>query len=249
MPNAYNNPDAAADFSSFLESDNGRLQKQLLYDSIAPHLPNDKLARILDAACGEGWLSAVLQENGYSAVKAFDSSEPLIELARRAHSGIDFKIADATADISYAPEEFDTVILNMAAHDLNDLSKGFKNLHAVLKPGGKFIITVANPYYSFPVGVWKRGLWGRLTGKKPQLKLRPYHEFHREGGKLFNWKDHMSSYFYPMSEYMNRALEAGFSLTAMQDLEMEQDSPKFDVQHQMHRYPIIVLLAFKKGGE
>lgn len=261
MPNAYDNTATASAFSDFLESDNGRIQKQLLYENILPYLLNDKTARILDAACGEGWLSARLNQDGFANVAGFDSSSPLIEQARKTHSGsenkpenkpenkIDFQIADAAGQLPYDAASHDVVILNMAAHDLDDLPASFQNMHGLLKPNGKFIMTIANPYYGFPVGVWKRGIWGRLTGKKPHLKVRPYHEFRRQGGKLFNWKGALSSYFYPMSEYINHALGAGFTLTEMKDLGMETDSDQFDVQHQLHRFPIVVLLAFEKRGE
>jgi SAM-dependent methyltransferase len=137
----------------------------------------------------------------------------------------------------------------MAARDFSDLHKAFNNLHAVLKPGGTFIMTIANPYYSFPVGVWKRGLKGFLLRQKPQLKLRPYNWFRRDLQGLHNWKDSLHSYFYGLSDCLNAALAAKFALKKFEDLQVSADSPHFNVQYQLHRFPTIILLAFEKGPE
>jgi len=253
MTNVYQDPAAAGAFSQFINSEDGKIQRDLLYQKISAYITTESAA-VLDAACGQGWLAGRLHENFPRAqVEAFDSSEILIREAKEKYPGIDFRAADATQPLPYPAQSFDYVILNMAAHDIDHLSDAFANLHHALKPGGIFLMTVANPYYSFPVGVWKRGLSGVLLNKKPALRVRPYHEFRRQsesaGGKLFNWKGDMSSYFYPLSEYLNRALAAGFALQALHDLDLSTDNPEFNAHYQLHRFPMILLLAFKKGGE
>jgi SAM-dependent methyltransferase len=247
MPNAYDNQASADAFAEFIESEDGKIQRQVLYDNIVPYLANPQ-ARILDAACGQGWLAAKLSDQ-FAHIEAFDSSRGLIAKAKQLYPKINFQVADATTDLPYADNEFDAVILNMAAHDMNDLVGAFKNLHRALKPGGTFIMTMANPYYSFPVGVWKRGLIGRLLNKKPHLKVRPYHSFARQAGKLHQWDGNMSSYFHPLSEYITQALAAGFSLRAFRDLQLDHDSPSYNAQYRLYRFPIILLLAFEKSVE
>jgi SAM-dependent methyltransferase len=154
-----------------------------------------------------------------------------------------------TESIPYADNSFDVVILNMAAHDLSDLAKGFRNLHRVLKPGSKFLMTIANPYYGFPVGVWKRGVIGRLLNKFPKLQLRPYHFFARQKNQLHAWSGELSSYFYPLSEYLDQALASGFRLQVFRDLENPTDSDKYDARFRLYRWPMILLLVFEKGGK
>jgi ubiquinone/menaquinone biosynthesis C-methylase UbiE len=247
MTNVYQNPAAAGAFSKFINSEDGRIQRDLLYRKISAYITN-KNAGILDAACGQGWLAAALQTDYPGAkIEAFDSSEILINEARQKYPSINFRVADATQPLPYAEGSFNYAILNMAAHDIDNLQAAFANLNRSLKPGGTFIMTVANPYYSFPVGVWKRGLWGFLLNKKPALKVRPYHEFRR--GNLFNWKDGMSSYFYPLSEYLGKAVGAGFALKAMSDLDISTDNPRFNAHYQLHRFPMILLLVFEKSSE
>jgi SAM-dependent methyltransferase len=247
MPNAYDNQDAAAAFTDFVNSDNGRIQRQLLYNHVCLFIPN-KDSHILDAACGQGWLAAALHQQ-YPNIAAFDSSRDLVTRAKQQYPGINFQAADITGTLPYPSESFDVTVLNMAAHDINDLAKAFTNLCSVTKSGGTFIITIANPYYAYPVGVWKRGLWGRLLNKKPQLKLRPYHWFTKKTGQLHNWKGRLSSYFYPTAEYINQAINAGFELKQYHDLGLDNDSGNFDSQYQLYRYPLILLMVFKKRTE
>ncbi len=247
MPNAYDNKSSADDFATFIESEDGRIQREVLFENIIPYL-QDPNAKILDAACGQGWLAGKLSGQ-FKNIEAFDSSRDLIEKAKRNYPTVSFQLADATATLPYQNNEFDVVILNMAASDLSDLSKAFGNFSRVLKPDGTFVMTTANPYYGFPVGVWKRGLKGFLLRKKAQLRLRPYHHFAKQKGQLHNWDGHKSSYFYPLSEYFNQALRAGFSLRAFRDLESQQDSPNYDVRYRLNRFPLILLLAFEKSGE
>ncbi len=252
MPNAYDNPASAEEFNSFLESKNGQIQRNLLLERIVPYL-RDRNAYILDAACGQGWLAAALRSHVQSPrlIKAFDSSTALITTAQKKYPCINFRILDITATLPYADDNFDYIILNMAAHDIHDLPAAFANLFRLLKPNGTFIMTVANPYYAYPVGVWKRGLIGRLFRKKPSLKVRSYHEFRRgpKNSTLHNWKSHLSSYFYPLADYLNTALRAGFILKSFEDLELPTDSPHFDSQYQLYRFPMIVLMVFEKGGK
>lgn len=247
MPNAYDSEAAAAAFDKFLASEDGQIQQEVLWKNIEPYLGKSE-GRILDAGCGQGWLSAKLIEL-YPNTEAFDASVALIDIAKRNHPQINFQVADVTETIPYQDSSFDIVILNMAAHDLSNLAKGLHNLNRVLAPGGKFIMTIANPYYSFPVGVWKRGVIGRLLNKFPRLQLRPYHFFARQKNQLHAWSGELSSYFYPLSEYIDQALASGFKLQVFRDVESPTDSNKYDAHYRLYRWPMILLLVFEKSSK
>jgi len=245
MPNAYDNPATAEAFERFLASPDGQIQQDILYENLLFFLPNPSV-RILDAACGQGWLSGKLGHQ-FQNVEAFDSSRDLIKQAQQNHPGVNFQVADLTVSIPYPDQSFDIAILNMAGHDLSDLAASFANLNRVLKPGGQLIMTIANPYYAFPVGVWKRGLIGKVLNRLPRLMVRPYHQFTQQKNRLQNWRQQLSSYFYPLQEYINQAVQAGFDLKIYRDLESPIDSEQFNVHYQLHRYPLILLLVFEKS--
>jgi SAM-dependent methyltransferase len=246
---SYNSQAGADEYIQFINSEDGLIEQTVLWDAISARLnrgslPDEILMKSgphLDAACGQGWLTAKLAEK-FGQACGCDGSQYLIEFAKKHYPSGDFKMYDLGKPLPYADGQFQTVILNMAAHDLPDQPAAFKNLFNVLKPGGKFIITIANPYYAYPVGVWKRGIIGRLLSKKPALKVRPYNLM----GKDFVWGTHIKPHFYPLSEQVNNALRVGFKLTYFEDLKVDKDSDKFNLNYQLYRFPYILLLEFEK---
>jgi SAM-dependent methyltransferase len=240
---SYNSQQGADEYIQFMASENGQIEQQILFPAIAERLGNGHL-NALDAACGQGWLTEKLAEK-YQSAKGCDASEYLIKYATAHYPKGTFEVADITKGLPYPAESFDAVVLNMAAHDLHDQIAAFKNIFSVLKPGGKLVMTIANPYYAYPVGVWKRGILGRLLFKKPRLLVRPYNVLRRQTRK-FAWGNFLTPYFYPLSEQVNNALNVSFALRYFQDLSSETDSKQFNMIYQLYRQPTMLLLEFVK---
>jgi len=54
-------------------------------------------------------------------------------------------------------------------HNLENQQQAYDNFYNLLKPTGRLLVVTVNPYYGYPVGVWKRGLVGRLFNKNRSL--------------------------------------------------------------------------------
>jgi ubiquinone/menaquinone biosynthesis C-methylase UbiE len=237
---SYDNPEGAQHFLNFLASEDGVTFQKVLYDAFKERLGDNRQQRILDAACGPGWLSYELSKE-YPNIESCDGSKYFIEHAKKTYPNLKIKEMDLAEPLPYPPNTFDTIILSMAAHDVEDQTKTFSHLKTILKPEGKLMLTIVNPYYAFPVGVWKRGAMGRIMSRMPQLIVRPYHWFgHQERHFIFN--NALQCYFYKLSEHFNNMIEAGFSLSHYKDLECEKDSKRYNLQYRMHRYPIIIFV-------
>ncbi len=147
----------------------------------------------------------------------------------------------------YSKNFFDSVIINMAVPDISNLTALFQNIFSVLKPTAQLIVTLPNPYYAFPVGVWKRSLSDFLLMGKPKLYIHEYDKNPQAILREFNkGKTVIESHFYPLSEYITKARGAGFILVDMEELRSKTDSPNFDLQYQLYRYPLLLLLEFAK---
>jgi ubiquinone/menaquinone biosynthesis C-methylase UbiE len=240
---SYNNPAGAQHYLNFLQSEDGVIFRQVLYDAFADRLDSNRDQKILDAACGPGWLSAKLAEN-YKNIEGCDGSKNFLERARKEYPGIKFTEVDLGIALPYSDNEFDTIIMSMAAHDVEDQVKTFTELKRILKPAGKLMLTMVNPYYAYPVGVWKRGIIGRLLFRKPRLLVRPYHWFGKKG-RNFTFNVALECYFYKLSEHLNHITEAGFTFAHMKDLETS-DSENYNLKYRLNRFPIIVYLEFTK---
>ncbi len=259
---SYQDSSVAKQYLEFTNYENGKIQQEVIFEAIASTFSVEELSqgksplKVLDAGCGGGWLTARLAEtlSENSKVIGCDFSEDLISYAKEIYPqtkfpNTEFDVADITSPLPYEEAHFDVVIFNMAGHDVNDLPAAMENLSKVCKPNGKLLVTIANPYYAFPVGVWKRGLLGVLLKRMPKLTLRPYFEFTRGESRKFIWNHSFPSYFYTVPEYINTAKQAQFCLEQMQDLETKNSSENFDLRYRLFHFPMLLFMVFKKTLE
>jgi 2-polyprenyl-3-methyl-5-hydroxy-6-metoxy-1,4-benzoquinol methylase len=104
---------------------------------------------ILDAGCGEGYLSRILARKG-ATVTGVDSSAKLIEAAR-AHNLADalpvsFDVASVD-EMPYAANTFDVVVCNHLLNDLHDPSKPISEFARALRNGGRLVILMLHPCF------------------------------------------------------------------------------------------------------
>jgi len=90
--------------------------------------------RILDLGCGDGVLTERLAESGAEVV-GVDASREQVEAARQ--RGLDARVMDGRA-LTFK-QEFDAVFSNAALHWMSEPAAVLRNVHAALKPKGRFI--------------------------------------------------------------------------------------------------------------
>jgi SAM-dependent methyltransferase len=244
MINTYQDEKGSENYLNFLNSENGQIQQEVLYNAILKHLSANKSQQILDAACGPGWLTKKLSLTFINA-QGCDASDILINYAKKNYKGLEFKIANLEQSLPYEDNSFDSIILNMAAPDIENLVAAYKNLGAKLKNGGQLIVTVPNPYYTSPVGEWKRNFLDIILGKKPKLKLKPYFgpkKIQRE----FNEGEKINSFYHTLPEYIDNARSAGLTLVYTEEIKSSVDDKKFSLKYALYRYPLFLLLEFTK---
>lgn len=255
MNHAYNSSASSSAYEQFLASPNGQIFRNVIgkaFLDILTALPTANAhTNILDAGCGDGWLAGLIAKShlGNEAVKvhACDAGEPLITSAKTRYSDVEFTVCDLNTPLPYQKSYFDVVTASMVIHDVEDEVATLQNIFSVLKPGGKLLATIVNPYYAYPIGEWKRGITGRLLMKKPKLLLaRFYNEMMRKNRPSFEWRPNLGSHFTPLSTHISNAKKAGFALTALEDIQSTTDSANYDLVYQLHRFPIILLLEFTK---
>lgn len=104
---------------------------------------------ILDAGCGEGYLSREIARRG-GVVTGVDVTEPLVEAASRAAELEGLPIVHCVADLAQIPfedESFDSVVCNHVVADLEDLEGSLAEIARVLRPAGRVVIMMLHPCF------------------------------------------------------------------------------------------------------
>lgn len=236
--NIFRDVTTAQKYIHYLETTDGKFQQQALLDAIYPRLNEKKAKLILDAGCGTGWLTHALSEKGLS-VTGCDSSVELLKHAWKSGPTTMFNEVDITKPLPYPANYFDAIIVNMAAQDVLNLTNLYQSISRPLRLGGWVFVTIPNPYYAYPVGVWKRGILGKLLGRKPKLIL-PHKAIAQEQNKP------IATFARPLPDYINQALASGLTFTHLQEIKSLTDSKTFGLEYQLHRYPLLLLLEFRK---
>jgi 2-polyprenyl-3-methyl-5-hydroxy-6-metoxy-1,4-benzoquinol methylase len=189
--------------------------------------------RVLDAGCGEGYLARVLAARG-AHVTGIDLSPRLIELARAKDpdGNIDYRVADLSQLPPGAARYFDAAASYLVLNDVTGYRGFAATLAASLKPGGRLVLALNNPYSAvidrhvtdyFDSGAVSRyrGLWE--TGIKTY-----YH--HRT-----------------LENYLDAFLATGLRLAKLTDIPALANVHRPDAYLPADaRFPRFMLLAFTK---
>jgi trans-aconitate methyltransferase len=146
--------------------------------------------RILDLGCGTGHLTSKIAEGGAEVV-GIDSSEAMIEQARKNFPNLRFEIADGT-DFRFA-EPFDAVFSNAAIHWMRDPAGVARSTYDALKGGGRFVAEFGGK--------------GNLNATKAAL-----HSAAEDAG--YTVSDEVAFRYYPsIGQYATLLESAGFRVT------------------------------------
>jgi len=164
--------------------------------------------RILDAGCGEGFLSRLLAERGASVV-AVDYSDEMLRLAReRTPSALDVVYAHADfAQLDMLPaNSFDIVASVTAIQDVPDYESAIAEACRCLIPGGFFLLALMHPCFSSDGG-WVKDADGRKLYWKVDNYFR---EGPREVHVLDGVEKDMVYFHRTLTSYFRAIRRAGF---------------------------------------
>ena len=106
--------------------------------------------RLLDLACGNGYLSRRFARQG-AAVTALDANEPLIERARAREAqeplSITYHVADAAHLWMLEDGTFDLVVCNMGLMNIENAAGAIQEVARVLRPKGRFVASLSHPCF------------------------------------------------------------------------------------------------------
>jgi len=211
-------------------------------------LDSVKGKKILDAGCGEGYLSRFLAKQG-AFVTGVDFSEEMLAIARERTKpalGIRYVHGNCENMDFLDIESFDIIVSNMVLQDLSDHKAALRSMYRVLVDRGHLIFSISHPCFSTPNSGWVRD----NRGEKLYWKVDKYFE---EGAFEQAWPPNTGEglllFHRTLSTYLKALLNVGFEL-----LDVVEPKPS---EEMLSRYPefrndlrmshFIVFKAIKQG--
>jgi ubiquinone/menaquinone biosynthesis C-methylase UbiE len=208
------------------QGDEGDLWHRTLIDPILLWvLGSVKGQRVLDLACGNGYLSRKLARSG-ARVTGVDASAPIIALARAREDqeplGVAYHVADATRMDMLEDGTFDVVMSNMALMDMPDAEGVLRETARVLREDGRLVASLPHP--CFAVGASRSG-WAVEEFDPETTVWRKVSRYREVFQHSIIWRDesvgewYTSGYHRPLSWYFRALRRAGFVVSTFEEPE------------------------------
>lgn len=235
-------------YLQFFNSDTDRLRRELL-DPILLEFVNPGGKTILDLGCGEGYFTRRLKSEGANLVIGADVAPGLLAEAKVKDEKGDYRLFDAAQDQIFMAGQFDAVVANMVLMDFPDLDLAFQKIAGFLRDGGQLTASIVNPYYAFPVGVWKRQVRSILQGNLgPVLQITNYFQPQNSKVVLPGTKTALVHHHWRLGQYLLLARRYGFILDHLVEPrlspELERKYKGVFLAQQLLTVPLYLVLNF-----
>ena len=189
--------------------------------------------RVLDVGCGPGLYAEELFARGAEVV-GFDESPEMVRLARaRCGERFDVRVHDLRDPLDWLPDEtFDTALMALVIHHLDDRVAALREVQQVLRPGGRLIVSTHHPTSD----------WVRLGGS--YFTVEPIEEDWHDG----RW--HVRYWRLPLTRMCDEFIEAGFQIDRIvEPLPAPEMADRFPDDHEkLTREPAFIVFALRKAS-
>jgi ubiquinone/menaquinone biosynthesis C-methylase UbiE len=175
--------------------------------------------RVLDVGCGNGYFAREVAARG-ARVTGIDISSRMIAHAKEHESaaslGIEYHVLDAAAlPAGFVPQSFDMATSCLALQDMPNVAKVLQGVRSLLRPGGRFVASIAHPCTDTPFRAWEHD----SSGKKRWLCIDRYFERRALEYTWSGWgRDFTTEAIRAtLEDWVGWILEAGFHLRALKE--------------------------------
>ncbi|MCL5430364.1 MAG: class I SAM-dependent methyltransferase [Candidatus Marsarchaeota archaeon] len=168
--------------------------------------------KILDLACGSGYISRILARKG-AKVTGIDSSERLISIAEQREAsgrlGINYLKLNAANMKGVRNGSFDCIVSAMALHDIKEVKGAVMECSRVLKNGGIFVFSIRHPVRE--VGDIKKDKTGY------HIEIKDYSHIAKLNSPISK-RVAITVYHRPLQYYFKILLDAGFVVSGFEEI-------------------------------
>lgn len=184
--------------------------------------------RVLEVACGNGYLSRRFAASGAAEVVGIDRSFRSIRRARARERacprGVRFEVGDAE-HLTFARGSFDLVVANMAFMDIRNARRAIREAARVLAPAGRLVFSINHPCFDVDLessweveagfdaeaGGFRQSVFRKVRGYRNERKVRvPW----KLGPRTLVWTE---SYHRTLATYCRYLYEAGLAISRLEE--------------------------------
>lgn len=210
----------ATEYISYIKKE-GDFRDTLRFNLLTPELlnliGNVRGKRIIDAGCGEGYLSRGLSREGASVI-GIDASKTMIREAllqeKSENLGTKFILCDLTNPIPIEGNSVDLIIANMVFFSVKDIETMVNNLTRYLIPGGQFVFSILHPCFHLSESQWQN--IHLLNRKNSDLTIKLSESYHEEKileRPYIDSAHKIKVYLRPIDYYLRLFFKNGFTVT------------------------------------
>ncbi|WP_430507868.1 class I SAM-dependent methyltransferase [Rossellomorea marisflavi] len=234
-------------FTAGYTEEGDRSRRILLNPAIFSLLGNVEGTEILDAGCGEGYLSRLLERKG-AHVAAVDYSTEMLKLAEAKtteSSGIRYHHGNCENLNFLDDRSFDKVVSNMVIQDLEDHTAALRECYRLLRDGGTLVFSILHPCFITPGSGWIRDEQGekeawRVSG---YFLEGVYEQPFPEGAE-----NKVVFYHRSLTTYTTAIRETGFMIEAMVEPRPSDELVREDKEYREDLiHPNFLVFKLRKG--
>ena len=214
--------DAAEEWSRFVASD--FLREKILTPAILELFQDTDGKMVLDAGCGEGYLSRELKKIG-ARVAGIDGSAKMIEIAKNKadrKGAASFLVRDLREELPFSDGAFQTVLANMVLMDFEPIDGTVSEFRRVLSLGGIFIFSLPHPLFSS--GKLKKKFSEKAARETPHYAIRDYVNKSRAVKTICGITRPTVFYHRPLGFYFDLLKKNGFLVSELKEPVLKKDA-------------------------
>lgn len=201
--------------------------------------------RILEAGCGEGYLSRLFSSAGAN-VTAVDYSTRMIEIAKErtpSDLAIQYHHGNCENLDFLSDSSFEYIISNMVIQDLADYEGAISEMYRLLVDGGVFIFSILHPCFVTPECGWEK----TADGQKLHWNVDNYfYEGCFEQG--LGGAEKMVFYHRTLTSYIDTILRTGFTIERIVEPKpTEEMIQKYPMAEEDLRCPDFIVFKLRKS--
>jgi len=170
------------DFLESLDPDGGFAKRHLINPAIFRLVGDAAGKRILDAGCGQGYLSRLMAARGANVI-GVEPAGSLFDYAQEREEHFRQGIRYVRADLAHMPDigAFDVVIASMVLSAIPIWQPAMKACIEALAPGGLFVFSLNHPCFEMLASSWEEHGFVKINQYLSEYEiLGPYGSaFHR----------------------------------------------------------------------